>query len=638
MDYMLNKEFTDADGFLLQSHLSTSGFRYHAPSHQLVSAANVHQLVPPTNAHQLVPTMPVDAHQLVPAMPVDAHQLVSATLVDAHDILSHAAVLEALFDYTGTGHPQPRCHPETRQKILDNMCKWVTNNKPKTPILWLSGAAGAGKSAIMRTTCQRLQDAGYLVGSFFFKRGDPIRDNANVLFTTLAYQLTSHSVDLHQSILQYVKTDPAIVKKDIEVQLGKLIVQPCLGLEHSTPVILLIDGLDECGDPNAQKQIMNLIGNTARRYPLTIQFIVASRPEAHIGEYLKEKLFSGVQCAYIEPSFTDVQTFLRAEFTRIHQTHSAMKDVPAPWPSDGNLDSLVQKSSGYFLYTSTVIKCVDNKHSWPTERLKLILRPRLDVDPDDNPFAALDQLYIQVLSTVPAEYHDKLLRILGCWVHFNKLSIPDMEKILGLEADDFFLIFRGLDSLFGTKEIQRCNLPMLFCHQASFIDFLLNGTRSGIFYVGPSCRMHIAQLVLGRLSVPGPMMISEGHLLAMQWSDYLLTIPPCEELVPGIKQFHPDWLFDTSILDENARETSETNTTEANTTTTIEQSSTTDMTMFATTTTSTTTTTTKMMIMSTNTPAMMQKGVLRVKFWLRVSGRFHAQLAHLLTGFHSKFH
>jgi hypothetical protein len=82
--------------------------------------------------------------------------------------------------------------------------------------------------------------------------------------------------------------------------------------------------------------------------------------------------------------------------------------IPKPWPSPECIDDLVNKSSGYFIYTSAVIKFIVDKNFRPTECLVVITgmtKPHFGV-----PFAALDQLYIQILAQVPAQL--QLLKIL----------------------------------------------------------------------------------------------------------------------------------------------------------------------------------------------------------------------------------
>ncbi|KAJ6570489.1 hypothetical protein DFH09DRAFT_1464208, partial [Mycena vulgaris] len=94
----------------------------------------------------------------------------------------------ALYD-SAESFPQPRCHPETRTEMLDDLYNWAIAENSSCSIRWLRGPAGAGKSTVMQSLCERLQEAGRLGGSLFFKRGHPTRGNAKVLFATLAYRL-----------------------------------------------------------------------------------------------------------------------------------------------------------------------------------------------------------------------------------------------------------------------------------------------------------------------------------------------------------------------------------------------------------------------------------------------------------------
>ncbi|KAJ6526780.1 hypothetical protein B0H19DRAFT_893886, partial [Mycena capillaripes] len=45
-------------------------------------------------------------------------------------------------------YPQPKCHPETRERLLNNLFPRATATESDHPIQWLHGPAGAGKSTI----------------------------------------------------------------------------------------------------------------------------------------------------------------------------------------------------------------------------------------------------------------------------------------------------------------------------------------------------------------------------------------------------------------------------------------------------------------------------------------------------------
>ncbi|KAJ6509764.1 hypothetical protein DFH09DRAFT_870530, partial [Mycena vulgaris] len=180
--------------------------------------------------------------------------------------------------------PQPKCHPETRTELLDNLFNWVIAENSVHSICWLHGPAEAWKSAVMQSLCERLQDAGRLGGSFFFKRGHTTRGNAKVLFATLAYQLALSRHRLNPLISRIVERDPSVMARNIGVQLRKLIVEPCQSLNVAASPILLIDGLDECAGHDIQQEILRLIGNVVHPKPFPLRLLIASRPETHIRE------------------------------------------------------------------------------------------------------------------------------------------------------------------------------------------------------------------------------------------------------------------------------------------------------------------------------------------------------------------
>ncbi|KAJ6456916.1 hypothetical protein C8R45DRAFT_1221981 [Mycena sanguinolenta] len=140
-------------------------------------------------------------------------------------ILHRAAALGAMC-VSAESFPQPRCHPETRTRMLEDLHNWALDRDPQHKILWLHGPAGAGKSAIMQTLSRKLGDAGRLGASFFFKRSDPARGNGKALFATIAYQLAINVPWLRVKISQTVENNPSIVQRTIEPQMIKLISEP----------------------------------------------------------------------------------------------------------------------------------------------------------------------------------------------------------------------------------------------------------------------------------------------------------------------------------------------------------------------------------------------------------------------------
>ncbi|KAJ7120360.1 hypothetical protein C8R44DRAFT_672130 [Mycena epipterygia] len=472
------------------------------------------------------------------------------------DILHRHIALEALYD-SAESFPQPRCHPETRTKMLNDLYEWAVKSHSGSDsdfsMLWLYGPAGAGKSAIMQTLCVRLQDAGLLSGSFFFKRGHASRGNAQALFSTLAYQLALHDRRLKDPISRSAGDDPSVVGRGMDVQLHKLIVEPCQSLRDAPRPILLIDGLDECEGAHTQQTILSLIGQTLSNHPSIFQIIVASRPEPQIRETLAAASFR-YDSVNVEKSFEDVERYFRNEFSRIHCEHSeTMGSIPSPWPSSDILKMLVRKSSGYFIYAATVIKFIDDKNWRPTDQLDIVRNLANDEsDESDLPFEALDKLYTQILSTVPARSRSKLCDILciiaNCRLSPGGMGHCDMERLLDLKFGDVLLVLRNVHSVLNIGSEDKA----ITVHHASFLDFLRDRRRSSIFFIGPDSvhHMNVACAVLRVLSCESkdPLANIARYLReALNWVEHITSIPPSKSsaLVPLIRLVNLDFFWHT---------------------------------------------------------------------------------------------
>ncbi|KAJ6543495.1 hypothetical protein B0H10DRAFT_1854128 [Mycena sp. CBHHK59/15] len=207
-----------------------------------------------------------------------------------------------------------------------------------------------------------------------------------------------------------------------------------------------------------------------------LKFLIASRPEPHVREAFEGAyLHSLCRTFNVERSFDDIRTYFHAEFARIHREHwETMATVHSPWPSEELVDRLVHKSSGYFIYASTVIKFVDDKNFRPVQRLAAV--ESLPGTDSESPFGALDQLYTQVLSSASVGRHH-LLAILRVFVRLS-LYPEDIERLLELESGDVHLTLRGLHSVLYVSP------DYISFHHASFGDFLNDPRRAHEFYIG----------------------------------------------------------------------------------------------------------------------------------------------------------
>ncbi|KAJ7476516.1 hypothetical protein FB451DRAFT_245081 [Mycena latifolia] len=465
-------------------------------------------------------------------------------------LLHRSVALEALYD-SAEGFPQPRIHPGTRQKLLNELWDMATeplaSSMSGSEIVWVHGPAGAGKSAVMQTLCKQLQQAGRLGGSFFFKRDHPIRASAKALFATLAYQLALYIPDLKIGISQKVEEDPSVIGRCIGVQLKQLIVEPCLSLKAWThPVIIAIDGLDECEGQDVQEEILRVLDESFREDHPPIRIFIASRPEPHIREALQAcgRWTSHVD---VKQSFTDVRNYLQTEFARISSEHETMNAVSGSWPTSEALRQLVSNSSGFFIYPTMIIKFVDDRNFRPQQQLQRVhkMRGHKSLAQARTPLHALDSVYTQILAGITPQ--PQLLTILAAILSFNVLSITHLEQVLKLRPGDIRLALRGLHAVLDVppKSDPRSRIGV---HHASFLDFLDDPTRAGQFYVGgPEHLLAIARGILRALSSVSPVgHVAWSQALRMNGISYITSkIPPSQgvDLISLLQQINPDFLF-----------------------------------------------------------------------------------------------
>ena len=378
-----------------------------------------------------------------------------------------------------------------RKIILD----WIHSESSTSFFFWLYGSAGAGKTAILQAIaeflCSPPESYENFGGSFFFSRGKKGRDEGHFLFSTIAYQLALKVPGLRQHVNHIMELDPTLHTKSMDVQLRSLIIDAFRHLSPlpQRPYLIIIDGLDECHDKATQQLILQLLCETITTHTLPLRFLIGSRPESHIRDnFDQESLYTVTRRVILDEKFDpgrDIEVFLRSGFAKLCAKNSILSHVkhPSPWPKEGVIDLLVQRSSGQFIYAATVLKFVGADFCSPTKQLALVLKP------DPMAFSDLDQLYTQILSIYPRAVN--IVQVLGIISVSHGERAEVMEDIFGMEEGELKLVLHGLSSLIkdaNDDDWDGLNLGATsyvvphFAH-ASFGDYLFDSSRSGPFHV-----------------------------------------------------------------------------------------------------------------------------------------------------------
>ncbi|KIK59994.1 hypothetical protein GYMLUDRAFT_44006 [Collybiopsis luxurians FD-317 M1] len=504
-------------------------------------------------------------------------------------LYSHTST-SASYD-AGARYPPPLCHPGTRESILHDLNQWASrSDQPDNPqIRWLYGPAGAGKSAIAQTFAQKCAENGTLLGSFFFWRSDPTRNNPHRLFTTIALQIAFAIPELRAVVNAAVTRNPFAPTSSFENQCYVLIIQLWMkvrihqefsyrikhrkkrarspssrfisssnkrpkmsGDTHGSvpdnsefsfstgPRVLVIDGLDECSSNNGEwQQILSILAQMVQKYGLPIQILVCSRPEPRIKESFAGAEFRNI-CRWMPlddayQASKDIRLFLVDGFKKILTCHScSMAHVPRPWPSSEQIEYLVQKSSGQFIYASTVLKWISEDCDVPADRLHIVLGLQVkDHEGGNSPYAELDALYFQILSTV--KKRNLFLQILAGSIVFresDKITVISISDVLGhIPSGTLYATFAGVHSLF--REPSPVESGFRFCH-ASFTDFLFDPRRSLQFHIDKS----LGHDFLATIFFEDYFYLNLGNRQGLDWFHHCKNASGSDELISKLASIY----------------------------------------------------------------------------------------------------
>jgi hypothetical protein len=431
-----------------------------------------------------------------PAVEANAHR-------KGFDKLADAVSPNAFYDSDNRPDP-PKCYPNTRVTVINKIIDWATGMiETDAFMLWLYGPAGAGKTAIARKVAELFAEHGLLLASFLFFRSDPKRNTMKPLVANIAYRIACVLPATHNLINTTMEADPLILSYSVEVQLTKLVLEPLRVLadqgyfiNHQSPLLVVIDGLDECLDKGAQTNFIQFLSSSVAQYPLPLKFLIVSRPEAHIKlavAHIGER--SNVSHLELNDDFLsdeDIRRFLTDKFCDIKKYHPCCLGIPPVWPSEQQIDTLIRKGSGQFIYASLAMRFINSTLDSPMRQLDIVLELRPPIN-HDLPFAELDTLYTFVLSCTKDS--NLVLRILGVYDVVSILKYPEaieiVEFVLGLEDGDVCIYLGTLSSLLEVQEDE-----ILF-HHSSLMDFLHNPERSKSYHVNSGLSSSlIAQRIL----------------------------------------------------------------------------------------------------------------------------------------------
>jgi len=422
---------------------------------------------------------------------------------------------------------------------------WAKNAQDQH-VFWLNGLAGTGKSTIAQTFSEMANDDGILGASFFCSREYLERKVLKNIFPTLAYQLAFRYPRFRDHLVKVIKRDPSVAYNSLISQLRNLLVDPLSSTGISC--VIVIEALDECVDDQPASAILSVLGRLVSKLPL-VKFFITGRPELRIR--------SGFRLPLLEP-FTqifllhevdstsvegDIQLYLTDKLTAIAKRRSGL-DLPEAWPLDEDIPVLAQKSSGLFIFASTVARFIESEHHDPRERLRLVVS-KVD-DTSHEGASGVDSPYSRVLHDAFSGIKEEsvfvnLKRILSAVVlALDPLSRDGLVKLLNLDSALVSTTLRHLHSVILVPPDRSKEIRVI---HKSFPDFLLDPARcSDPRFCLDSSVCH-GDMVLSCLDLVGKLRVNPCSLAPFMMNQDIPDRPQLlrEELGSGLRYACKYW-------------------------------------------------------------------------------------------------
>ncbi|KAF9444582.1 hypothetical protein P691DRAFT_677324 [Macrolepiota fuliginosa MF-IS2] len=391
--------------------------------------------------------------------------------------------------------PFPLCSGRTRMVSKNEIYHWLYSVDRQYNMLWLSGPAGVGKSAVAQDIGEFMLSSGFIGAAVFLSRSRRVHDSER-LIVLIAGQLASKIRSYNQALMLVLEENPTVFGKGKKILFEKLLVEPFSTLKHwpkYRTYLIIIDGLDECRGKMEQVDIIRLIAeNLNSRAPLPLLWMICSRPEHHLREVFTSHDLSGLywehDLSLDNPDFrSDIEIYVAGELTwwRAHNSHNPSHSPETPFTEGGEVKQITDLASGFFVFASIMMRSMHNSTiADPISHLSTILNSMhrlLDSFPKNDPLGPLHALYLTVLDNLEAEHLPRSLTLLGSCAVYPPIPVLHFANLLGIGSEYFYASLQPLHPVLFIPCLPIAWKDSLRFLHVTFPDFLTNSNHSGLY-------------------------------------------------------------------------------------------------------------------------------------------------------------
>ncbi|KAF5321442.1 hypothetical protein D9619_000082 [Psilocybe cf. subviscida] len=276
------------------------------------------------------------------------------------------------------------CMEGTRIKVLKDLDAWASDANG-SPVYWMLGMAGIGKSTIAHTFCQMLEAQNMLSGSFFASRASEKTRNARLIIPVIAHALARSSPPIKFKVAQAIENDSTLAEptySNLPEQFKQLLCVPTAGIVDRPYKVVVIDAVDECENLDIVASFIKVVLQSASKLPFKV--FISSREEQKIWNAFNsgDNKVENFRLHDIEKDVVqeDIRQYLKTSLASIRNENFHGSQAAALWPSQSEIENLVIRCGTLFIYAATAIRYIaEGSGNYCKSRLSEMAQQGLDM-------------------------------------------------------------------------------------------------------------------------------------------------------------------------------------------------------------------------------------------------------------------
>ena len=344
-----------------------------------------------------------------------------------------------------------------RQWVLDEVEQWI--NEDKSPLFWLTGEPGVGKSAISAYLVEHSELI--RVHHFFLFDKNSTLDLKQVA-KSLAYQLSCYLPEYAEFIDNI--DEQSLFQVDEQSLFDELIIRPLTKeiITPTLPIIMLFDGLDEAS-ANGKNRIAEYLALLLKSTSGWLRIILTSRSREHEINQPLAKYNPWVLPTSDPRNIADLRRYLMAKWESEPLEQSAVS-------------AILERSEGSFLYIAYICDEWGSSTEIP------------DVDVFPKGLAGVYESFFRRRFPELDYFESQVIPFLECiFGVLEPIQVSAFVKYLGYTERETYGLIRRFGSLLRFSEIGAVE----FCHK-SLADWISSDSSSEYYISKMDARNRLA--------------------------------------------------------------------------------------------------------------------------------------------------